>query len=171
MQLINRDDFKNNYRKITESNYNNGTLEQHIQDAQLVDLQILMGSDFFNDMMRNSTDANYVELLNGGDYSYGGNTYTNYGLKSVLVRYAYARYIVAGSQTDTPFGYVEKNATDSTRVDLDRKKSMAKSNEQAAFINWGNVRDFLNRNSANYPLWKSDCKSYKRGNFKITKIG
>jgi hypothetical protein len=169
-QLIDRTDFAANYRKITDSNYNSGTLEQHIQDAQMVDVQFLMGRDFFNDMIRNYTDAKYTALLNAGDYNYQGAVYTNYGLKSVITLYAYSRYIVAGSQTDTPFGYVEKNATDSTRVDLDRKKSMGKSNEQAGFSNWENVRDFLNRNSTTYPLWKSECVS-SRGNFRITKIG
>ncbi len=171
VQLINRNDFASNNRQITESNYNNGTLEQHIEDAQKVDVQKLMGRDFFNDMIRNYTDAKYTTLINGGDYSYQGITYSNYGLKSVIVLYAYARYIVYGSQTDTPFGYVEKTNQDgsSARVDLDRKKTMGKSNEEAAFQDWENVKDFLDRNASDYPLWNQSCIK-RSGGFRINKI-
>ncbi len=171
VQLINRNDFATNNRKITDSNYNNGTLNQHIEDAQKVDVQKLMGRDFFNDMIRNYTDTKYQALLNSGDYVYQGDTYTNYGLKSVITLYAYARYIVAGSQTDTPFGYIEKTNQDnsSARVDLDRKKTMAKSNEESAFQDWENVKDFLDRNATDYPLWNQSCIQ-KSGGFRFKKI-
>jgi len=169
IQLINRTDFANNNRQITQSNYNSGTLAQHIEDAQKVDLQSLMGRDFFNDMIRNYTDANYQTLLNGGDYIYSGSTYSNYGLKSVLVLYAYGRYIISGSQTDTPFGYVEKDSNDSTKVELSRKKAMGKSNSQAGFNDWENVKDFLDRNASDYPLWNASCIQ-KTGVFRFKKI-
>ena len=35
--LINRTDFSDNNRQITQSNFNSGTLSQHISDAQFVD--------------------------------------------------------------------------------------------------------------------------------------
>lgn len=168
--LIDRTDFASNNRKISQSGFNSGTLDQHISDAQFVDVQKLMGLDFFNDMIRNYTDPNYQALLNEGSYTYNSTTYTNVGLKSVIVFYAYARYVLMGSQTDTPFGYVEKTTTDSARVSDGGKKNMYKENQNIAFNYWENVRNFLDRNSSDYPLWKSNC-FVKRGTFRVSKIG
>lgn len=167
--LINRNDFASNYRNITQSNYNNGNLEQHISDAQFVDVQKLMGLDFFNDLIRNHSSENYQTLLNGGVYQYDGQTYTNYGLKSVIVYYAYARYILMGSQVDTPFGFQEKNAPNSVSVSYQEKKSVFKMNENTAFNHWENVRRFIVRNEELYPLWDNDCVGTKKS-FRISKI-
>jgi len=168
--LINRNDFAVNNRQITQSNFNSGTLDQHVSDAQFVDIQKLMGLDFYNDMIRNYTDTKYQTLLNGGSYTYNNTTYTNVGLKSAIVFYAYSRYVLMGSQTDTPFGYIEKTTTDSIRVSDGGKKNMYKENKNIAFNYWENVRNFLERKSTEYPLWESNC-FVKRGGFKISKIG
>tara|TARA_R110002049_G_scaffold309180_1_gene518124 strand:- start:14056 stop:14571 length:516 start_codon:yes stop_codon:yes gene_type:complete len=169
MILVNRNDFSENNRIISESNYNVKILNQHISDAQFVDVQKLMGIDFYNDLIRNSTSTEYQTLLNGGTYTYNGKTYTNYGLKSVIVFYAYARYILMGSQTDTPFGYVEKNSQNSTPVNYQSKKSMFKINQQTAYNYWESVRLFIERNKEDYPLWDDNCVS-TRTVFRISKI-
>lgn len=168
--LINRTDFANNHRQVTESNFNTGTLNQHISDAQFIDIQKLLGVDFYNDLIRNSTDAKYQTLLNGGEYTYQSNTYTNVGLKSVIVFYAYSRYILAGSQTDTPFGYVQKTNQNSQEVPQAQKRDISKQNQQTAYNYWENVQAFLNRNESNYSLWENNC-IVKKGTFRISKIG
>ena len=167
--LINRADFESNYRNITQSNYNNGNLNQHILDAQFTDVQKLMGLDFYNDLVRNYTDAEYVSLLDGGIYTYQGITYTNVGLKAVIVFYAYARYILMGSQTDTPFGYVEKQDQNSVQVSHNQKQAMFKMNQQTAFNYWENVRLFIDRNKTDYPLWDNNCVTHRK-TFRISKI-
>jgi hypothetical protein len=127
--------------------------------------------EFYNDLMRNYTDSKYQSLLNGGTYTYNSTTYTNVGLKAVLVHYTYARYVLFGSQTDTPFSLVEKlNEGQSQQVSLSAKKTMSKMNENIAFNYWENVNDFLNRNSIDYPLWVSNC-NVRSGGFRISKIG
>lgn len=168
--LINRNDFGTNNRQVTQSNYDTGALNQHISDAQFVDVQKLLGLDFYNDLIRNYTDIKYQTLLNGGSYVYNNTTYTNVGLKSVIVFYAYARYVLMGSQTDTPFGYIEKTTSDSVRVSEGGKKNMFKENQNIAFNYWENVRHFLDRNSSDYPLWEDNC-FIKRGTFRVSKIG
>ena len=121
--LITRADIAQ-YRQITDNINTDKIINQHIVDAQFSDIQKLLGSDFYNDMIRNSTDANYVTLLNGSTYTYSDTTYTNVGLKVVLVHYSYSRYILEGSQTDTPFGYVLKDNENSTHVSESSKKSI-----------------------------------------------
>jgi hypothetical protein len=167
--LITRDDFATNNRIISSSNYNVTALNQHISDAQFIDVQKLLGLDFYNEIVRNPTSTVNATLLNGGDYTYKGTTYTNVGLKSVIVFYAYARYVMFGSQTDTPFGFVQKEGQNSTQIDSGQKKITAKMNQQTAFVYWENVRLFLDRNITDYTLWDDNCLT-THSTFRISKI-
>lgn len=167
--LITRNDIAE-YRQITENVHATKVINQHIVDAEFMDLQKLLGSELYNDLKCNYTSTEYATLLNGGTYTYLGTTYTNVGLKVVLVHYAYGRYILQGSQTDTPFGYVEKLNDTSQQVSLEGKKTMSKMNQQIAFNYWENVKQFLDRNSTDYPLWDSNCMK-RSGGFRISKIG
>lgn len=168
IQLINRTKIAA-FTQISDTVYDN-VLNEHINNAQFIDVQKLMGSDFYNDMIRNSTEANYVSLLAEGDYNYQGKVYTNVGLDAVIVFYTMGRYTQFGSHTDTPFGYVEKLTNDSAKVDFGEKKSKAKMHQQTAYNYWENVRLFLDRNADDYPLWKDSCTT-QRGTFRISKIG
>lgn len=167
--LITRDDFATHNRKISDSNFNTGILHQHITDAQMVDIQKHLGMEFFDDLLLNSTSTEYQTLLNGGSYEYNGVTYTNRGLKSVLVMYSYARYVLMGSFVDTPFSFVEKTSQDSERVSKSDKKDVYKQNNNTAYMYWQSVELFLNRNSSDYPLWENKC--FKKTSFRISKIG
>lgn len=165
--LINRIDIQD-YRQLSDTVYDE-VLNQHILDAQFVDIQKLLGYNLYNDLILNYTDTKYTALLDGGSYVYNTVTYTNHGLKAVLVHYAYVRYVMYGSQTDTPFGLVEKLSTDSKPVDTSQKKAVSKSNEQTAWVYWENVRTFLDRNKTTYPLWDEACLN-TGGGFRISKI-
>jgi len=167
--LVELNDFNDNHRTISQSLYNNGNLNQHISDAQFVDVQKLMGIDFFNDMLRNSTDTKYSKLLDKSDYNYKGKTYTNVGLKSVIVFYAYSRYLMFGSNVQTPFGLVQKQGNNSQEISFAEKKMMSKMNEQTAYNYWENVRLFIERNKEDYPLWKDNC-IVQHQSFRISKI-
>lgn len=166
MLLVSSADFATYNRDISQSNLNSGILNQHIQDAQFIDVKELMGSDFYFDMIRNSVNSNYVSLLEGGDYTYNGKTYTNVGLKSVIVYYAYARYLLMGGNVDTPFSFVNKDSDNSTRVPYNEKKAMYKINKQTAFSHWENVQRFIQRNITDYPLYYYT----KNRTFKISRI-
>lgn len=166
--LINKLDIAQ-YKQISD-NVPDKVYKPYINDAQFHDLQKLLGGNFYNDLIRNYTDAKYSKLLNGGDYEYSGTTYTNVGLKSVLVHFAYARYILLGSNIDTPFGFVTKTNDNSSAVDYSTKKIIHKENQNLAFNYWENVLNFLIRNSTDYPLFKNGCVQGKRG-FRISKIG
>lgn len=170
VKLINRTDI-NQYRQISKT-VNDKILSPHIIDAQFVDIQNLMGIDFYNDMIRNFETAPYPNLLTGGTYTYQSVTYTHVGLKVVLVHYAFARYVLNGSAIDTPFSFVEKmNSENSKPVSYEAKRSISKMNQQVAFNYWQNVQAFLNRNRTDYPLWKKELCTHSGGNFRISKIG
>jgi len=167
--LINRADIAE-YVQISDTVYDN-ILNKFIQQAQFADIQRLLGADFYNDLIRNSTEANYVTLLDGGDYVYNGVTYTNEGLKVVIIHYFEARYKISGSNVDTPFGLVIKTDPNSTNVDLPSRKTESKEAKNMAFNYWENVKLFLDRNSDDYPLWKTNCVTHSKSRFKVYKVG
>lgn len=167
--LINRTDIAE-FRDISQTVHDK-VLNQHIFDAQFQDLQRLMGVQFYNDLLRNFDNTVYQALLNDADYVFETVTYSNVGLKTVLVHYAYARYALLGSNKDTPFGLVVKQTENSQPASEGNKKSLHKMNQIMAFNYWENVRDFLNRNESDYPLWNSGKCITRSGNFRISKIG
>ncbi len=167
--LINRTDIVE-WKDISDT-INDKVLNQHIYDAQFIDLQRLMGSQFYNDLERNYDNTVYQSLLNEGDYTHLSTTYFNAGIKRVLVDYAYARYVLLGSNRDTPFGLVVKQTNESVQTSIEDRKTIHKINQHSGFNYWENVVDFINRNSTDYPLWNEAECIVKRGSFRISRIG
>jgi len=169
MLLINRVDISTKVQ-ISNSVFDD-TINQYIEQAQFLDLQDLLGVNFYNDLLRNSTDANYLNLLNELEYNYKGKIYTNVGLKIPLIYYSYARYVKFGSVQDTPFGLVEKTNDFSNKVSSNVKQEIYKQNQQIAFKYWRNVEVYLDRKKELYPLWaENNCITTKNKTFKISKI-
>ena len=139
--LITRNDIAK-YRQISKTP-NDGKLNEMILDAQILDLQPIIGENLYNKLMASPQD--YEELLEGGIYEADGIGYTNYGLKMVLAYFAYARYMMFSSVTDTPYSVVEKLNPDSRPVDTVAKKTIYSLNRDAAFTIWENVKRYLVR--------------------------
>ena len=153
--LVNRTDIAE-FRDISDTVYDK-VLNMHILDAQFNDVQKLLGADFFNDLIRNYTSTAYQALLNAGTYTFSGTTYTMVGLKTVIVFYSYARYVRFGSNKDTPFGLVIKTSESTEQASASDKKAIYTENKSLAFNYWENVRNFLDRNFADYPLYENSC--------------
>jgi pyruvate formate-lyase activating enzyme-like uncharacterized protein len=165
MLLVNRQDFKDYNRQVSNSLHND-VLNMHISDAQLQDLKPLLGERLYNKIMLNP--ENYTELINGGTYECGNVTYTNVGLKAVIVYFAYARFMYYGSEINTAFATVSKNENNSTKSSLEIRKQFYNSNKKSASYMWDNVRDFLIRTNVDDFF----CFNNKRVNtFNIYKIG
>ena len=139
--LITRNDIAK-YRQISKTP-NDGKLNEMILDAQILDLQPIIGENLYNKLLASPQD--HEELLEGGIYEADGIGYTNYGLKMVLAYFAYARYMMFSSVTDTPYSVVEKLNPDSRPVDTVAKKTIYSLNRDAAFTIWENVKRYLVR--------------------------
>ena len=166
--LINKQDIEN-YREISRSVKDN-KINPHIEDAQYLDLRPLLGERLYQDLVKNTTDSKYVDLMDGGEYTIGDNTYNNPGIKKVLSIFAYARYILFGSYTDTGFGLVQKSNQDSTPVPDAGKRNIHTKDRDTAMQYWFEVANFLNRKSTDYPLWATGCSTSRPGKFRISKI-
>jgi len=163
--LITRSDIAK-YKQISKTSHDE-KLNEQILDAQILDLQPLLGERLYNKIV--NAPADYLELLNGGTYEYDGLSYTNYGLKMVLSYYAYARYIMFGSAIDTPFSIVEKLNDNSRPVEATQKKSIYILNKESAAQLWDNIKNYLVR--TNNPDFNHCNRPTRPGGMKFIKIG
>jgi hypothetical protein len=165
MRLITKNDILN-HRQLSKT-VKEITMNQFIDDAQVTDLLPLLGEAFYFTILADPT--NFTDLLNEKQYVYDGVTITSPGLKKVLIDFATARYILHGSQTDTPFGMVEKQYQDGIQVSRTDKKERYKARQQTAMTLWYQIEKYLNRHTELYPKWDSGCTT-KRRKFRINKI-
>ncbi len=150
----------------------NDKINPYIEDAEFLDIRPLLGDKLFYDISKDPQSPKYVELLNGGMYQHVNESYKNPGLKKVLSIYAYSRYILFGSFTDTAFGFVEKSNQDSKPVGDGQKRNLYTKNRNIAYNYWLEVAKFLNRNKSDYPLWGNNiaCEKGAKSNLRISKI-
>jgi len=157
------------YKQISYTIYDD-VFNSTMITTQIEDIAPLLGEELFNDILNNT--SNYDDLLNGSVYEYNGITYHNYGLKSVISYYFYARYVMFGNAIDTPFSLIEKldNEGKSQQVSQRAKEAIYQSNRQTAFTIWQNVENYLIR--TNNILFNNINRCYNKENktFKIKKI-
>ena len=174
VKLITAADIKE--RKGLSNNINlTKELNPHIEEAQEFDLSPWLGQSFYLDLLdkfeNNPTDADFVKLFEGVQYTYDGNEYKHEGIKGVLVYLAYARYTGAANVQSTPTGFVQKTNQYSEQISSSQITRMIKQNESGANVFQKRVEDFLNRNAANYPLWNVCKKGSRKKSIRINKIG
>jgi len=157
------------HRQISKS-VRDDKINPFIDEAEFSDLKGLLGELLYNDIVANPTTQINKDLLGPFTYTYDTFEYKHQGLKKVLSIFSYARYIMFGSHTDTPFGLVEKNSQDSTNADLNHKKIVYKKEQQMAHSLFNEIKTFLNRNTDTYPLWDADCSAKGARSIRINKI-
>ena len=166
MRLITKTDIRL-YRQISKS-VDDVKINPFIDDAQLLDLLPLIGEKFYFDIIANP--ANYTDLMEQKTYTYDGTQIQSPGLKRVLIDFTFARYVMHGTPTDTPFGMIEKQFQDGHQIPRTDKKEIYKQSQQIAMQYWGQVESYLNRNKALYPLWGGDCAIEQRKSFRLNHI-
>lgn len=157
------------HRQISQS-VRDDKINPYIEDAEFLDLKGLLGELLYYDVVANPTSANNLKLMDPTVYPYDGNDYKHQGLKKVLSIFSYARYMMFGSNTDTPFGLVNKRSQDSDGVQPDQLKIIYKKDQQIAHQYFNEIRTYLDRESDTYPLWRADCSDQGSGKIRINKI-
>jgi hypothetical protein len=135
-------------------------MKRYIIEAQDFDIKPVLGELLYYDILANSDDDKYVDLLAGDiDYTYLNHNYTyTGGLKDAICSYAYARYLPYANKKNTEFGIVMKRNENSDHVstkDIQLQMNDAKS---AGFGYLENVKTYLTRKNqitpGTYPLWR-----------------
>jgi hypothetical protein len=121
------------------------------EEVQIADLQPLMGFEFFQDLVQNSTSEYNAKLLNGGTYTYNSVDYIYSGLKYVLAYFLYARHIGQSNEFDTFSGLTEKNFVDSNKADLGIIKNRQTAIRKIANQHWEDCNRFIIANITEFP--------------------
>jgi len=131
----------------------------YILEAQNFDLVKFLGDAFFlaliEDFNASPSLATYSTLFNGGSYVHNGVNYQLYGVKDLIVYYAYARYVNNSNVIATPTGFVNKTNPYSEQVtDKTISRLVDNARSGASFIE-DSLKNYLNRKNSDYPLWLS----------------
>lgn len=147
-------------------------LQPYIDDAENLDLKPLLGSSFYLWLDDNKDDGDVVDaILKPKKYTYNGENYSHPGLYKVASLFAWARHVLHGSNTDTPFGFQQKTHQNSAPVSTSGKKQVYTMDRQAAMQYYNEVRIYIERNIEDYPKWKTNCKrSGSFSGFRVSKI-
>lgn len=131
----------------------------YILEAQNFDLVKFLGDAFYLDLVSDFSAspslATYSTLFNGGSYIHNGVNYQLYGVKDLIVYYAYARYVNNSNVIATPTGFVNKTNPYSEHVtDKTIARLVDNARAGASFIE-DSLKNYLNRKNSDYPLWLS----------------
>lgn len=135
-----------------------------ISDAEISDLRPLLGDAFFYDIKK--TPANYTDLLNGSEYIVNNKTFYQFGVKRLLCELAYVRYMFDSADVSTPFGVVNKDFDNGTKISREREKELSNLRKKTANDFWLGIHHYLGNNLTLYPLYKGSYDSIKTFKFK-----
>lgn len=141
---------------------NESKYAQLAAEVESLEVDKLLGYAFYQDVSENP--SNYANLLNATEFEdYNGNVVKHRGLLYVIAYLNYAKYIGESYVVDSYSGFVQKTRQDSERISSGDIKRLQQENREIAFNAFELIRMFLNKNSADYPLWNcnSDVKTYK----------
>lgn len=160
-----------NYKHIADSVRNSTLWPLCVSEAQLLDVKIWLGDALLNEIVSQSetspeslSDANKV-LLNGGSYTYQGNTYLFQGLKASIIYYAFSRFTSRSPYNYTAAGITVKDSDLSTPASDKAIQRLSTEAMLTAAALRDEVALFLRRNSASYPLFKTSSKATKPRTF------
>jgi hypothetical protein len=133
--------------------------QQYIDRAQVRDILPLLGDRLYADIDGDQTktsNGSYPDLLDGSNYTDGGYTFVNHGLKTVIAYFAAAEYRFDGQEIDTPYGFAEVEAGNLSKSSRERNREMSIHYRELAMVYWQSVRDYLQRKADEYTLWYGD---------------
>lgn len=154
-------------------NLNNDRIDPHILRAQQSDLKPFLTDALYRDFITNVGDQKYVDLLNGKEYDYLGQTIFFNGVKPLLAAWAYAR-IIGNNQVFVGRGGVTSKTTEQSEQHLNSLVQQRDRDAQSEAIRLQQeVFNFLDQNRAVYPLWENSFvpgDSPTRQSMRFTKV-
>jgi len=157
--LIDRDDLKL-WKGVSLTVTEETELEPYIREAQDLDISVQLGKPLYYDLMTNSANAEYVDLLDGTDYlDSEENTVFFKGLKAAICYYTWSRYIKSRNKKDTASGYMTKQQGQySQPVDYREIEKEANQCRMDAEQYMKDCIDFIKTFPETYPLFTATCK-------------
>lgn len=140
---------------------NESKYAQIASEVEEVELRDLLGVALLQDVQDNPTSTYNLLLLDGSTFKdCNGNTVKQKGLRYVLAYFNYARYVGNSVINDTFTGIVQKSREESETVSEGTTKRLMLENRKIAMREWELIKDYLDENSDNFPLW--NCSGDKQ---------
>jgi hypothetical protein len=143
-----------------------------ILEAQQLDVKPIINELLYYDLCKNFDDTENQTLLDGGEYTYQGNTYYFEGLGAVIAYFALARFVRANPLHIVSYGIVTKNTPQSTPAPQELITAEVNALKSAAHGYIHEVKLFLERHPEDYPLYRTggeDIKHHRKSSFKFFK--
>lgn len=128
-------------------------IETYIKEAEVIDLQDVLGSKLYYDFKANLSVTKYDELLNGKDYAVDGVTITYDGLIPMLSYFALARFTPNSGNFNSATGYVKKKTDYSEPISAGEIAAMVSELRSIALAYKEKVRAFIIQHPTEYPLY------------------
>ena len=127
-------------------------LNMAIEEALMFDVEPLLCSMFIEiENNWTSTDEIWVDLINGSNYeNCNEKKRRQAGVKSMILYYAYARYVVLNNFNDTPNGAVTKTNQFSIPKPLKEIEQFANKYRSMGYKVYKDVEDFMCINKDDY---------------------
>lgn len=138
-------------------------------EAQDLDLRPVLGDSLYFDLMSkwfNTVDtmySSYQTLINGGSWTYGGDTIYFDGLKPFVVYKTLARFIQNNPVNITRFGVVNKVVNGSQPVDAQIIRQVVNEMNSNAQTYQNQILLYLNDNVTTYTKFKGEQTSNRTG--------
>jgi len=131
---------------------NNQAFYTQIQlDTERLYLQKILGVIFAQAVQ--AAPENYVDLLDGCEFEYCGETIRHEGLRFILAYYTHSEYVKNSDLQDTFTGMVQQNRAETTHASSGRINAIRDTSLQIADEALTITKQYLNQNAAIYPLW------------------
>ncbi len=148
--------------KPISPNQKTGFYDQLASETEENELRDLVGDALKQDLQENASDENNEKLLDGDAFKdCDGNTIKHKGLRFVLAYYNYANYVSESYIEDTYTGMIRKTRNDSAAIDAGDVKRLQVKARQIAEKEWKLIKQYLEENEDEYPLYNVGRKRPK----------
>jgi len=152
---------QNSFKVISENWANTKKLvggvsnfEQLGKEVEQKELKQLLGVALLQDLQKNPETAANVELLDGGTFeNCDGNEIDQLGIRFVLSYLNYSKYIPVSGIESTFTGLVQKNRNETQNISDGKESKLQLDSREIALQEFEIIKQFLNENSDDYPLW------------------
>ena len=143
-----------NWAASGKQQYGVSNYDQLATEVEETDLQKLLGAALLQDIQDNPDEPRNVTLLEGGTFEdCNGNTIKFKGLYYILAYMNYSQYITESFAQDTFTGFVKKERNEATSLSAAERKEIKLNVREKAMYQFDLLKQFLNENTATYPLW------------------
>jgi len=131
----------------------NNNIETAIESTEQIEIKERLGNVLFSDIEKNK--ANYLLLLNGGEYTYDNKIYSFKGLLYAIAWQSFANYTKLSNNNTTAYGTVFKNSEYSQAVTDDNLKKAVNIYQERATYYINEVINYLKL--TNNLLYMQNC--------------